>query len=103
MWTQQCLIVAIPPRLQKISIHFFIPCLVYQDGGLFIYYPDEQRWVAMFLKFQSQFVHTDDQNADPTEPPAQDPVSSQEETAIKIFAALVNPKADDVEKKQYIF
>ena len=71
---------------------------IYQDGGLFIYYPPEQRWVAMFLKFQSQVVHTDDQNADPIEPPAQQPGSSKEK-AVKIFAALVNPKADDVGKE----
>jgi len=29
---------------------------VYTDGGLLIYFPDEKRWVAMFLKFQSQVV-----------------------------------------------
>jgi len=29
---------------------------VYTDGGLLIHFPDEQRWVAMFLKFQSQVV-----------------------------------------------
>jgi len=69
---------------------------IYQDGGLFIYYPAEQRWVAMFLKFQSQVVHTDDQNADPIEPPAQEPGLPKEKAAIKIFAALVNPKTDDV-------
>jgi uncharacterized protein YukJ len=72
---------------------------IYQDGGLFIYYPLEQRWVAMFLKFQSQVVHTDDQNADPIEPLAQKPGLPKEKTAIKIFAALVNPKTDDVGKE----
>lgn len=73
---------------------------IYQDGGLFIYYPGEERWVAMFLKFQSQVVHTDDQNADPVEPPAEEPVSPEEETAIKIFAALVKPDAG--EEKVYL-
>ncbi len=34
---------------------------IYQDGALFIYYPDEPRWVAMFLRFQSQSTNTDDQ------------------------------------------
>jgi len=33
---------------------------IYQDGALFIYYPDEPRWVAMFLRFQSQSTQTDD-------------------------------------------
>jgi uncharacterized protein YukJ len=38
---------------------------IYQDGGLFIYFPDEVsnnkgHWVAMFSRFQSQIVPTDD-------------------------------------------
>ncbi len=33
---------------------------IYQDGALFIFYPDEPRWVAMFLRFQSQSINTDD-------------------------------------------
>ena len=33
---------------------------VYQDGGLLIHFPDQQQWVAAFLKFQSQSWHTDD-------------------------------------------
>ncbi|MDN3580905.1 YukJ family protein [Mucilaginibacter flavus] len=32
---------------------------VYQDGAFFIHYPDENRWVAMFLRFQSQSTDTD--------------------------------------------
>lgn len=65
---------------------------VYTDGGLLIHFPDEDRWVAMFLKFQSQVVHTDDGTAEPIPTPA----PPEEETAIKIFAALVNPTTDDV-------
>jgi uncharacterized protein YukJ len=34
---------------------------VYQDGALFIHFPHEEQWVAIFLKFQSQTLHTDDQ------------------------------------------
>jgi len=64
---------------------------VYTDGGLFIHFPDEGRWVAMFLKFQSQVVHTSDDNADPittlTLP--------EGDTDVRIFAALVNPGRDD--------
>jgi uncharacterized protein YukJ len=33
---------------------------VYQDGGLLFHFPAEQRWVALFLAFQSQSWHTDD-------------------------------------------
>ena len=66
---------------------------IYQDGGLFIFFPDEQRWVAMFLKFQTQLVPTDDTNGDPIEP------GPEAESAVKIFAGMVNPKADDVGKE----
>jgi uncharacterized protein YukJ len=33
---------------------------VWQDGGLLLHYPDEARWVGIFLAFQSQAWHTDD-------------------------------------------
>ncbi|MDK2824896.1 MAG: hypothetical protein PWQ63_1463 [Methanolobus sp.] len=32
----------------------------YQDGGLLIHLPEENRWVAIFLAFQSQCFNTDD-------------------------------------------
>jgi hypothetical protein len=72
---------------------------IYQDGGLFIHYPDENKWLAMFMKFQSQVVHTDDNDAEPIIPPAPQPPLPEVDTAIKIFAAMVNPKADDVGKE----
>lgn len=64
---------------------------VYTDGGLFIHFPDEDRWIAMFTKFQSQVVHTDDGTADPIPTPT----LPEEVTDIDIFAALVNPRSDD--------
>jgi uncharacterized protein YukJ len=33
---------------------------IYQDGALFAYYPSENRWSAVFLKFASQAEQTDD-------------------------------------------
>ncbi|WP_153797268.1 DUF2278 family protein [Foetidibacter luteolus] len=69
---------------------------IYQDGGLFIHYPDEDRWVAMFLKFQSQVVHTVDDDDEDGGTPIDVPVLPEEENAVRIFAALVNPKANDV-------
>jgi uncharacterized protein YukJ len=64
---------------------------VYTDGGLFIHFPGEDRWIAMFLKFQSQVVHTSDDNADPIVTP----VLPEDDTDIRIYAALVNPKGED--------
>lgn len=34
---------------------------VWQDGGLLFHFPAQQQWVGVFLKFQSQAWHTDDQ------------------------------------------
>jgi len=64
---------------------------VYTDGGLFIHFPDEDRWIAMFLKFQSQVVHTSDGDAEPIVTP----VLPEDDTDVRIFAALVNPGSDD--------
>lgn len=64
---------------------------VYTDGGLFIHFPEEDRWIAMFLKFQSQVVHTSDGNAEPIVTP----VLPEEDTDVRIYAALVNPKGED--------
>ena len=72
---------------------------VWQDGGLLFHFPSvasagvetvAEKWVAIFLAFQSQCWHTDDQTGHclgiipPTNP------------SIKIVAALVNPEGDDV-------
>ncbi|MFD1673841.1 DUF2278 family protein [Alicyclobacillus fodiniaquatilis] len=39
----------------------------YQDGGLLVYFPNDQRWVATFLAFQTQAFQTDNQG-NPTGP-----------------------------------
>lgn len=33
---------------------------VWQDGGLLVHFPNQNAWVGIFLKFQSQAWHTDD-------------------------------------------
>lgn len=71
---------------------------VYSDGALFIFYPDENRWAAMFSKFQSQLVHTSDEDASPIPNPS--PVAPEDDMAIRIVAALVNPKGDDAGKEE---
>ncbi len=60
---------------------------VWQDGGLLIHYPDPDQWVAIFLAFQSQAWHTDDQtgHAVPGGPEAPDG-----DHTVRIVAALVN-------------
>jgi uncharacterized protein YukJ len=65
---------------------------VYQDGGLFIHFPDQQEWIAVFLRFQSQAWHTDDTTghalSGPT--PPQPPTTDEPHGLIRIVAALVN-------------
>lgn len=83
---------------------------VYHDGALLIHLPSERRWVAIFLKFQSQSWHTDDTtgypselNDDNTQPPIVEPqpqplplpLPGEPDFVVRIVAALVNPSAND--------
>ena len=58
---------------------------VWQDGGLLLHYPAQDQWVGIFLAFQSQAWHTDDQTGHA--------IAEQPETdhIVRIVAALVNP------------
>jgi uncharacterized protein YukJ len=58
---------------------------VWQDGALLFHFPTEQRWVALFLAFQSQAWHTDDHTGHAL------PVMPEPDYALRIVAALVNP------------
>jgi uncharacterized protein YukJ len=82
---------------------------VWQDGALFIHFPAENKWLAFFLAFQSQFAQTDERgDAIPGSPkfgqavvpgtgpggpigPTQVPATA----GVRIVAALVNPAGDD--------
>jgi len=64
-----------------------------QDGALLVHLAAEDRWVAVFLAFQSQSWDTD-ANGHPrgAEPPDRPPAPSPDlEAPIKIVAALVDP------------
>ncbi|MDQ3600405.1 MAG: DUF2278 family protein [Actinomycetota bacterium] len=58
---------------------------VWQDGGLLLHYPGPDQWVAIFLAFQSQSWHTDDQTGHTIPGPA------EPDHLVRIIAALVNP------------
>jgi uncharacterized protein YukJ len=67
---------------------------IWQDGGLFLHFTAENKWLAFFLAFQSQAWNTDEQGHTISGgiivgPPA---VGSR----VSIIAALVNPPGDDV-------
>jgi len=64
---------------------------VWQDGGMLLHLPSEDRWVAVFLAFQSQCWHTDDEKGNcigDAEQPAED-------KGVVIIAAMVNPAGSD--------
>jgi uncharacterized protein YukJ len=74
----------------------------WQDGGVIFHYPDEDRWVAVFLAFQSQCFHTDDATGhlipEACEVSAVEAVAAAAAAApiavdkrVRIIAALVNP------------
>ncbi len=69
---------------------------VWQDGGLLLHFPGQDQWVGVFLAFQSQAWHTDDQTghtvAELPEPgPAPLPGPGEPDHTVRIVAALVNP------------
>jgi len=85
---------------------------VWQDGGLLIRYPDENRVAALFLAFASQAIHTDEATGhalpgsrnfaellgrpNPVEPePDIPPVEPIEDDRLVIVAALVNPEGPE--------
>ncbi|MFO1204865.1 MAG: DUF2278 family protein [Burkholderiales bacterium] len=68
---------------------------VWQDGGLILRFPSTDQWVAIFLAFQSQAWHTDDETGHtlpgPLPGPGPTPHPSEPDFRVRIVAALVNP------------
>lgn len=75
----------------------------YQDGGLIFHFPSRNRWAAVFTAFQSQSFHTDDVTGNPlNDLPPNDPGQPENDTPVRIIAAMVNPKGDDPGKEYVI-
>jgi uncharacterized protein YukJ len=73
---------------------------VWQDGGLLLHFPGESRWVGIFLAFQSQAWHTDDSTGHAIPGPAPTPTPTPlEEPAVRILAAMINPRGGDPERE----
>ncbi len=82
---------------------------VWQDGGIILHFPDENRYAAIFLAFASQAVHTDEMTGhalrgsqnlaeliagepiDPDDPVDPDEPVIADDLRLAIVAALVNP------------
>jgi uncharacterized protein YukJ len=67
---------------------------VWQDGALLLHFPSANRWVGIFLKFQSQTWHTDDQTGHRID--LEDVTS---DFIVRVVAALVNPTGSDSERE----
>lgn len=82
---------------------------VKQDGALLIHFTSNDRWVAIFLAFQSQSFHTDDTTGhaiDSTVPHPDDPdvPGHIEMPDIVIVGALIDPASGDTAKERvYLF
>jgi uncharacterized protein YukJ len=75
---------------------------IWQDGGIILHYPDEDKWVAIFLAFQSQCFHTEDATGHAIPEACKGPTFAAAAVAptaapvtaykrMRIIAALVNP------------
>jgi uncharacterized protein YukJ len=70
---------------------------VYQDGGLILHLPGENRWAGAFLKFQSQSWHTHDRTGRRRPPGSkfqgrrEHPFPEGFEPPVRIVSAMVNP------------
>lgn len=60
---------------------------VWQDGGMLVHFEATDRWVALFLAFQSQSWHTDDVTGHALETGPQTGGGPE----VRVLAALVNP------------
>jgi uncharacterized protein YukJ len=69
---------------------------VWQDGGLIIHLPDEKKWIAIFLAFQSQCFHTDDVEGHRIPDACGKEQPKPGDKSVCIIAALVNPNGPDM-------
>ena len=67
----------------------------WQDGAIFLHFPEEEQWVSIFLAFQSQEWETDDLSGKPRtqvdHSGRRKANNRQHDRVIRIIAALVNP------------
>ena len=71
--------------------HFAHDDGVWQDGALAFRFPSTDQWVALFLAFQSQAWHTDDNTGHAITEPGHVPGPAEPDRVVRIVGALVNP------------
>ncbi|GGO94330.1 DUF2278 family protein [Wenjunlia tyrosinilytica] len=75
---------------------------VWQDGGLLIRFPGAERWVGVFLAFQSQAWHTDDVTGAPLDGSGGGGRPTGGAEPVRVVAALVNPRGPAPEAESVI-
>ncbi len=75
---------------------------VWQDGGLLFHFPEQDQWVGVFLAFQSQVWHTDDETGHGAIPPDPNLPGVTSDGMVRIVAANVNPLKGDVGKETVV-
>jgi uncharacterized protein YukJ len=75
---------------------------VWQDGAMLLHFPLENRWIGIFLKFQSQTWHSEEEVGTPIHT-VPEPIAGQPpikpDYVVRIVAALVNPVGEDAGKE----
>ena len=72
-------------HMNQSNVGEFVPDdATWQDGALLLHFPDPEQWVGIFLAFQSQTWHTDDDGHQISDGPI------PADRAVRIVGALVN-------------
>ena len=68
-----------------------------QDGALWVHFEEEDRWMAIFLAFQSQSWKTDAHTGHPVNehPESVEPQAQLQRPGLAIIAALINPYGEE--------
>ena len=68
----------------------------WQDGGLLLHFPHENRWTGVFIAFSSQAEHTTDIDGDPLSGQGDGPMLGRtRDGEVRIVAAVVDPLASE--------
>jgi uncharacterized protein YukJ len=86
------------------SAHFRGDDGTWQDGALVIWFPGSDRWVAIFLAFQSQAWHTDDTTGHAIDIAGETPPTTSPTTdpALRVVEALVKPPGPALHRKSVV-
>jgi uncharacterized protein YukJ len=76
----------------------------WQDGALILHFPETDDWVGVFLAFQSQLWHSDDETGHPALRPDRSgscrwPAGDEPDYRLRMIAAMINPTGPSPERE----